>query len=95
MEGIADDTGNVPAALLRKPKIPEHLHFYLQAFYDLTNDRTAQDGFVGTIPFAVIDQYAARFGIADLDEFERFYRAIQAMDFDFTKHHNSKPGKAA
>ena len=85
----------MPAALLRKPKIPDHLHFYLQAFYDLTNDRTAQDGVVGTIPFAVIDQYAARFGIVDLDEFERFYRAIQEMDREFVKHENGKTGKAA
>lgn len=37
------------------------------------------DGFLGRIPFASLDRYAARLGI-DGDEFDRFKRLVYAID---------------
>lgn len=57
----------------------EHLQFQWSAFWDLHTDRPVGMG-VGPIPFGAIDQYAARYSIDDLDDFEAFRELIRAMD---------------
>lgn len=42
-------------------------------------------GGAGAIPFSSIDRYAARYGIEDLDEFDRFRRMIRAQDRAYLK----------
>lgn len=42
-------------------------------------------GGAGSIPFSAIDRYAARYGIDDLDEFDRFRRMIRAQDRAYLK----------
>lgn len=37
-------------------------------------------GGCGPIPWSAIDRYAERYGIDDLDEFERFRRFIRGQD---------------
>lgn len=69
--GLAD-------AYLDRPHLPEHLSFYMNAFWELSRDRV--DG--GVIPFLVIDRYATRIGITDEDTetFSRFRELIARLD---------------
>jgi hypothetical protein len=45
----------------------------------------------GPIPFSAIDRYAARYGIDDADEFERFLNVIMAMDGEFRAKRRVSP----
>lgn len=51
-------------------------------------------GGCGSIPWAAIERYADRYGIHDLDEFERFVRMIRAQDRIYLQH-VAKQAKAA
>lgn len=65
-------------------EIREDLLFVWRAFHDLSGDR--QTGMsVGRIPFSSVDRYAARFGVDDRDDFERFMGLIRAMDLAFVE----------
>lgn len=58
----------------------DHLAFVWDAFWALQGDRHLGFGSVGPIPHLAIDAYASRYGIADLDEFDRLRRLVAAMD---------------
>lgn len=57
-------------------------------------------GGAGAVPFSAIDRYAARYGIEDLEEFDRFRRMIRAQDRAYLKDaanrmkNNDKTGKS-
>lgn len=38
---------------------------------------------VSYLPFSSIDRYAARYGLDDIDEFDRFRSLIRAVDAEF------------
>lgn len=59
----------------------DDLAFVWRAFWSLNGDRPAS-GLGGRAPiaFAAIDAYAARYGIASVDEFDRFHNLIRALD---------------
>lgn len=86
----------MPPALLRKPEVSPGLDRYLTAFWDLTSERQlGAMGGCGSIPWTAIDRYAARQGLDDLDDFERFRSIIRAMDGAYLAHvaEVTKPGK--
>lgn len=84
------ETGDTPTALLEKPEIEDHLGFVWSAFWALSGDRQIVAGGVGVIPFTAINDYAARYGINDLDEFERFRALIKSIDTAFVIKANAK-----
>lgn len=47
----------------------------------------------GRIPFTAIEAYARRYGIDDLDEFDRLRRIVEALDADETAWLNAKANK--
>jgi hypothetical protein len=66
-------------ALDARPEVSDHLGFVWSAFWELGSDRAI--GFAaGPIPFTAIDAYAARYGIDDIDQFDRFRALIRAME---------------
>lgn len=69
---------------LNRPPLPDHLAFYLDAFWELCGERLAVGG---AIPFAVLDRYAARNGVPDddLEGFRRFVDLIRRLDQVFLK----------
>lgn len=76
-----------PAFMQDRPKIWPHLTLYSDAFAQLTTDRPLGAlGGAGAIPWSALDRYAARHGIDDLDEFERFQRMIRAQDRVYLDH---------
>lgn len=72
--------GDMPRALLERPTLRPELRFTWAAFWRLTHDRQMGFGSVGRIPFAAIDRYATRYGIAESEAFDRFAALIAAMD---------------
>jgi hypothetical protein len=75
--GLADD-------YVHRPPLPDHLAFYLDAFWDLCGERVIEGG---GIPYTVLDRYAARIGLPD-DEpeaFLRFTALIRRLDAVFLK----------
>ena len=68
-----------PPALQNRPDLGEGLHFVWTAFHAVSTDRPVGFG-LAPIPFAAIDRYARRYGITDIDEFDRLRRLIMAMD---------------
>ncbi len=69
-----------------------HLTFHWAAFNDLSTDRPSGFG-VGAIPFTSINTFAERYGIDDLDEFDRFKRLIRVMDRAFLAWHAEREKK--
>lgn len=61
------------------PALPDEARFAYQAFNELATDRAVGMTF-GLIPFTAIDAYAWRYGIADMDEFERFRILVRAIE---------------
>lgn len=71
----------MPKALAERPDLWPHLHFYSSAFSQLSTERPlGAMGGCGAVPWSAIDRFAARYGIDDLDMFERFERLIRAQD---------------
>lgn len=65
--------------LKSRPAVPHHLLFIWSAYAALRTDR--QIGIEhGPIMFSSIDRYADRYGIASVDDFDRFLKLIRAMD---------------
>ncbi len=54
--------------------------FAYRAFGDLASDQPARDSALGAIPWTAVDAYCRRYGIVDLDEFERAVALIRAME---------------
>lgn len=74
----------LPEAYLNRPELRSHTLFFWDAFAALETDR--QIGMAeGPIPFSAIDRFARRYGITDLDSFDRFYRIMRAMDDEVRK----------
>jgi hypothetical protein len=61
--------GGIGQGYLNRPKVPEHLGFYLDAFWDLNSGEG--------IPFSELDCYARRYGFDGTDEFDRFKALIK------------------
>lgn len=72
-------------ALRDRPELDDYLGFEWRAFRDLRNDRIVGMA-LGPIWWTSIDAYAARHGIDDPDEFERFVFLMQAMDDAYRAH---------
>jgi hypothetical protein len=71
-----------------KAEVDEHLAFEWVAFAELNSDRPVGMT-AGQIPWSSIDRYAERHGLG-LDEFDRFYRLISAMDAAFLNWHRER-----
>ncbi|RAI44703.1 phage tail assembly chaperone [Rhodoplanes roseus] len=69
----------VPPGYLDRPVLPPGAAMVWDAFTTLSSDRSVGMG-EGPIPFASIDRWAVRYGIDDLDEFDRFAALVQALD---------------
>lgn len=52
-------------------------------------------GGAGSIPFSSIDRYAVRYGIEDLDEFDRFRRMIRAQDRAYLRDMSERMSKSS
>lgn len=70
----------MPRALQDRPTIEERHQHLWQAFWLLNSDRGMSFGGPLPIPFSSLDRYAARYGIADIDEFEQLVDVIGTMD---------------
>lgn len=77
-----------------KPTLEPHLVPIRRAFRATSTDRQIGFGGAGPIPFSSLDRYAARYGIEDIDEFDRFIALIWAMDGAFLDHMNRKRERA-
>ncbi len=82
-----------PEVLPEEPKVKPHLTFYWDAFWELGADR--HTGFsLGRIPFLAIDRFAGRYGIVELDEFDRFKSLIRGLDAAFRTFEAKKAERA-
>ena len=75
----AIDAGDPVPEDLIGPELDEGYRFAYEAFNALSTDRQVGFG-VGPIPWSAIDQFAQRYGIVDIDEFERLNYLIRVMD---------------
>lgn len=75
-----------------RPPFPEDLLFYWQAWRELSTDR-AMGMAPGPIPFTAIDAYATRYGIEDIDFFERFRRMLRELEEEYFEYDAKKPRK--
>jgi hypothetical protein len=95
LRDLATD-GDTPRALLDKPEIEEHLVFVWNAFWAISGDRPiGAMGGIGSIPFAVIDRYAVRYGVDGRDEFDRFHSLIKRLDAVFIAKATEKAAEEA
>lgn len=70
--------------MVKKPDLDEGLDWYLDAFWMLTGERpVGVFGGVGRIPFSAVDRWAQRYGVDDLDGFERLQMIVDALDAEF------------
>lgn len=61
------------------PEILPGYEPWVDAFWDASTERQIGMG-IGLVPISAIESAAARIGIEDPDEFERFKGAMRAMD---------------
>lgn len=80
---MATETGQVPKALANRIAPDEERIFVWNAFWELHTDRPVAMAGVSYLPFSSIDRYAARYGLDDIDEFDRFRSLIRAVDAEF------------
>lgn len=78
---MAEESGELPRPLRTRPALRPELRPVWRGFIALCSDRPPD----GRIPFTAIDRYAARYGIDDPDEFERFHTLLVAMDQAFVE----------
>ena len=83
LEDLAREEGQLPKALADRPTLREDLEFEWRAFWSLSSSRSS--GPHGVIPFAAMDRYAERYGIVDVDRFERFQELMVAMSAALNK----------
>ena len=67
-------------ALDEAPPVEPSLAWVWKAYMDLASTRVVTMGGPQPIAFDTIDAYARRFGPHATDEFERFFRLINALD---------------
>ena len=79
LERVAEEDGVLPKALQSRPELEEHLLFVWSAFQTVSTDRPVGLG-LAPIPFSAIDRFARRYGIVDIDEFDRLHRLIGQLD---------------
>jgi len=80
MEAAAAKGASIPA-LVNRPVLMPHLHFYMDAFGALGYDRPI--GMVaGPIPWSSLDRYAQRFDVGDFRVFEFFIRTLEAVQLE-------------
>lgn len=92
LERLAAEEGVPPGALAERPALFPALAPYWRAFLDLAGDRPGDDR---PLPWAVIDAYAARLGIADEDEFRIFHALVRACDGAFLDERAEARGAAS
>lgn len=93
LEDLAREEGQVPKALADRPTLREDLEFEWRAFWSLSSSRSS--GPHGVIPFAAVDRYAERYGIDDVDRFERFQGLIAAMGATLNDAVNSRTSSSS
>lgn len=83
LQDVAEEDGEAPRALVERPDLPAHLQFAWAAFSELKTDRSEGFGGPGPVPFSAIDRYAARHGLTEIDDFERFVTTIRMLDGEY------------
>lgn len=66
-----------PESIQNAPELLGGLSLYYEAFFDLDTCRSEGGG---RIPWTAMETYAARLGIEDGDDFDRFVYLIREMD---------------
>ena len=66
---------------------------YMRAFLVLSQGRNYTFGGALPITFEAIDRYASRYGIDNIDDFERFLYMITRLDAAYLKSQQEKPKK--
>lgn len=77
---------DVPDWIRDAPQLAEGLDFYLDAFVDLSGDRTDR---TRRIPWASMDAYGRRYGLEG-DDWEDFHHLVSALDAVFVEHWRTK-----
>jgi hypothetical protein len=57
--------------------------FIWDAFWDLSAERRNHDNIVGSIPWTAINDYAQRYNITDITEFDSFVFVLRSLDSEF------------
>lgn len=65
--------------MVEKPETQEWLDYYWRAFLDLSTTRQIGMG-AGPIPWTAINEWAARHGVTDIDDFEDLAFIVQRLD---------------
>jgi hypothetical protein len=73
------------------PELLEECRFVYAAFHELVNDRQVGFG-LGPIPWSAIDAYARRYGLNDIDEFERFVALVRSAEQAHAQHQRKPNG---
>jgi hypothetical protein len=89
------EQGVIPPEDFYPPDVFEGAELYLDALDALQGERSLSIGGMGgmiqgRIPFRAIERFAERYGIDDLDEFDRLRRIVERLDADEVKHINEK-----
>lgn len=78
------DSGEIPPALLRRPKLEEHERFYFDAFSDLSSCR-AQGETVGSIPYSEFRDWCDDNDVVKGFKRQRLWKYLRAMDDTYVK----------
>ncbi len=74
----AEEAGKKPNPDWFPPRLPSNLNFVWTAYQRLSTDRDSMGS--GAIRFSAIDAYAKRYGLDDVDTFERFISLVTIID---------------
>lgn len=86
LQGVEKSTGVAPGALRERPKLAGTQGYYKDVFSDLASSRTyTAEGFACPILLSEVLAYCELFGIAGMEERDRLYRMVRAMDSAFCK----------
>ncbi len=78
----------IPDKIRNAPFLLPGLHFYYQAFLDLSTCRPLGMS-EGPIPWSAINTYAERHELTD-DDYDRFFILIRVMDVAYLEHRDKK-----
>ena len=81
-------------ALKNRPALSQWVIEYWEAFQNLGNSRTMQQGGVGPIPLTEIVAWMDVIYLRDVDERMRTVRMIQSLDKVYCKHVNDRAAAA-
>lgn len=80
LEGLAEETGDIPPALLDRPDLDTHLKPVWTAFWALQGDRAVSpSGLVRPIPYTAVSRWARDRGF-DLDDLDRLWSRLEGLD---------------